>query len=438
MSADPRTRRPRGLPGTPLVVVGTVLVLLLMSPRPEGRPPVSVVPAADASTLKTGLTVFALWRDWLYKDQLIAKVKESGSPWVRVDMGWCSLEEAGQGQISTWYQDRLDSTVAAAQAQGLKLLVNIGCPPSWAGGVGYNSYPANPAQFTRIALYLAQRYRGRVAAWEIWNEPDCIGGCPNGAPDKFVQILRAGYQGFKAGDRSATVVSGGISGNNADWIARMYAAGARGYFDALAVHPYQDPPTAAPDATCDNRIYRFACLPAIRDQMVRNGDSAKPIWLTEFGWTTAQTGDRLGVDEATQAVYVGQSLDLLRTYAPYVTNAFWYTLRDRDDWTPYENEFGLLHVDGTEKAGFAALQRANGVQAGAAQANAAKADSAVKADSAASSDSAAKADSAAQADTGTDSDAPTTADAAPFTTEQVATHRGAPGAEPRPALPRDK
>jgi endo-1,4-beta-mannosidase len=278
---------------------------------------------------------------------------------VRVDMGWCSLEEAGPGVISTWYQDRLDSVVATAQAQGLKLLVNIGCPPAWAGGVGFNSYPTNPAQFTRVMLYLSQRYRGRVAAWEIWNEPDCIGGCPNGSPEPFVKILKAGYQGVKAGDRNATVVSGGISGNNAEWINRMYAAGARGYFDALAVHPYQDPPTAAPDAACDGRIYRFTCLTLIRDQMVRNGDAAKPIWLTEFGWTTAQTGDRIGVDEQTQAVYLRQSLQLIHDYAPYITHAFWFTMRDRDDWTPYENEFGLLHVDGSEKPAFDALQQAN-------------------------------------------------------------------------------
>ena len=364
MSADRRRGRRGAVPCTTLAVVGLVLALL-MTGTPAGTPPPATpaprLAAAEATTLTTGITVFAMWRDWLYKDQLLAKVKASGSPWVRVDMGWCSLEEAGAGQISQWYLDRLDSTVATARSLGLKLLINFGCTPAWAGGVGYNSWPTNASQVTRITTWLAQRYKGKVAAWEIWNEPDCIGGCPNGSPVEFVKVLKAGYQGIKAGDRSATVVSGGISGNNAEWISRMYAAGAKGYFDALAVHPYQDPPTAAPDAACEQRVYRFTCLTLIRDQMVSNGDSAKPIWLTEFGWTTAQTGDRPGVDEATQAVYMTQAISLLRTYAPYVTNAFWYTLRDRDDSTPYENAFGLLHVDGTEKPAFAALQRANGI-----------------------------------------------------------------------------
>jgi polysaccharide biosynthesis protein PslG len=351
---------------TSVVIVGAVVALLAtLSGGAERR----VVPTAEetdlapaATTVKTGVTVFAMWRDWLYKDQLLQKVKESGSTWVRVDMGWCSLEENGPGQISTWYQDRLDSTVATAQSLGLKLEVNFGCPPAWAGGVGYNSWPVDASQVTRVTKYLATRYKGKVAAWEIWNEPDCIGGCPNGSPQQFVKVLKAGYQGVKAGDRNAIVVSGGISGNNAEWISRMYASGAKGYFDALAVHPYQDPPTAAPDAACENRVYRFTCLTLIRDQMVRNGDSAKPIWLTEYGWTTAQSGDRVGVDEATQAVYLTQALNLLRNYAPYVTNAFWYTMRDRDDSTEYENDFGLLHVDGSEKPAFGALQQFNATQ----------------------------------------------------------------------------
>ena len=211
----------------------------------------------------------------------------------------------------------------------------------------------------------------------------------------------------------------------------MYAAGGHGWFDALAVHPYQDPPTAAPDTACDNRIYRFTCLPAVRDQMVRNGDSAKPIWLTEFGWTTAQTGDRLGVDEPTQAAYLTQSLGLLRDYAPYVTNAFWYTMRDRDDWTPYENDFGLLHVDGSEKPAFAALQQFNGVATSSTSSGSASPDAA-KSDAA--SPNAAKSDTAKSgAATSTQTLTAAPSDSAPAPSTQA----GKPQ-EPRPAIPTDK
>lgn len=172
-------------------------------------------------------------------------------------------------------------------------------------------------------------------------------------------MLQAGYRGVKAGDPATFVVTGGVSGTNADWISRMYDAGAQGYFDAIAVHPYQNPADAPPDAPPTERVYRLTSLPAVRAEMLARGDADKGIWFTEFGWTTARTGDRIGVDEPTQAVYLRQAVELVQERYPYVTHAFWFTMRDRDDWTPYENEFGLLHVDGSPKLALDALRGAN-------------------------------------------------------------------------------
>ena len=42
----------------------------------------------------------------------------------------------------------------------------------------------------------------------------------------------------------------------------------------------------------------------------------------------------------------------------YVTHAFVFTIRDRDDWSPYENNFGLVRLDGTPKPALAALRHA--------------------------------------------------------------------------------
>ena len=340
---------------------GVALVIALSTAALVG----SAAPAPGASQgrrtapLQLGVTVFAMWRDWDNHAALLQQASGTGSGWLRVDVGWCSLEEAGPGKVSAWYQGRLDTAVAAAERLGMHLLVQLGCAPKWAGGTGYNVYPKDPAQFERIAHYLAVRYRGKVAAWEIWNEPNCIGGCSNGSPQQYVQVLKAGYRGIKGGDPRALIVTGGTSGNDAGWIEKMYAAGARGYFDALGVHPYQEPANTPPDAPSRGIKYRLTSLPLVRAQMVRNGDGGKSIWLTEFGWTTADTGPKVGVNAAAQAAYLTRSIDLIRARYPYVTHAFWYCLRDRDDSTVYENDFGLLYLDGTHKLAYAALQHEN-------------------------------------------------------------------------------
>ncbi len=75
-----------------------------------------------------------MWRYWSLAPAMLDRVAASGSDWVRVGVGWCSLEEDGPGVVSRWYQDRLDATVAEAERRGLKLLVTLGCTPLWAGG----------------------------------------------------------------------------------------------------------------------------------------------------------------------------------------------------------------------------------------------------------------------------------------------------------------
>lgn len=345
------------------VLAAALTACLAFAAVNPGVGPTPPPPAAESGVrnvpLELGVTVFSMWRDWDQHEQWFQQAAKSGSKWMRVDMGWCSLEESGQGLISQWYQGRLDVTVDTAEKLGLKLVVEVGCAPKWAGGAEPGFYPTDPGQFERVTRYLADRYRGRVAAWEIWNEPNCVGGCGNGSPDKFVAALKAGYRGVKSGDPDATVVSGGVSGNDVDWLRRMYAAGAAGFFDALAVHPYQDPATAPPDAPSQGQTYRLSTLPMVHRLMVANGDGNKPIWLTEWGWTTAKTGPRPGVDDDTQARYLEQSVRLIRSRYPYVTHAFWFCLRDRDDWNPYENNFGLLHLHGSPKPAFATMQKVN-------------------------------------------------------------------------------
>lgn len=348
--------------GRAMAAACTALAALSVTqlPAPVAAPPPPVDPVTQRSApLELGVSTFAMSRDWDQRDELLRQVKETRSGWLRVDLAWCSLEQVGPGQVTTAYQERLDIITSAARELGLRLLVQFSCAPRWSGGTDVNSYPTDPGEVERIAGYLADRYRGRVAAWEIWDEPNCVGGCPNGSPERYVAVLKAAYRGFKHGDAGATVITGGTSGNDVDWLRRMYTAGAAGWFDALAVHAFQEPPSAAPDAPSQNSAYRLSTLPRVRELMVANGDGAKAIWLTEFGWTTARTGPRPGVSDSNQAQFLRQAVRQIDVQYPYVSHAIWYYLRDRDDSTPYENNFGLIHVRGSPKPAFSALQKAN-------------------------------------------------------------------------------
>ena len=347
-----------------LVTLGVTSVLTVASPAsPRAVAETSTPPSGRV--LETGVEVFSMWRDWPVNEAMLDRVMESGSGWARVGVGWCSLEEAGPGLVSEWYLQRLEATVAAAEARGLRVLATLGCTPGWLSGsesLTVLPEPAQAGEFERVARWLAERYAGRIAAWEVWNEPDCSAGtgCGTTDPALYVPVLRAGSAGIRAGDPGAVVVSGGISGVNAAWIQGLYAAGGGGWFDALGLHPYQGPAAEPPEAPPADHPYRITNVERVREVMVAAGDDRTPVWFTEFGWTTgAGEGWHAGVDEATQADYLARAIALVQDTYPYVTHAFVFTVRDRDDWSAYENNFGLTRLDGSPKPALAALRHAN-------------------------------------------------------------------------------
>jgi hypothetical protein len=84
-------------------------------------------------------------------------------------------------------------------------------------------------------------------------------------------------------DPHARVVLAGMPGDSWDALDSIYAErGARGAFDAAAVHPY----TAKPSGV-------ITIIRLVRHVMAKRHDSHKPIDVTETTWTSAREGDQL-------------------------------------------------------------------------------------------------------------------------------------------------
>jgi len=160
---------------------------------------------------------------------------------------------------------------------------------------------------------IAARHAGKVAAYEIWNEENLgreWGGPGRQNPNQYVALLRASYSAIKARDSGATVLvgamtpagtvdlgEGALAVDDIDYLQQLYGAGMRGYFDAVAAHPSgfnssaladpRDPATLGREGGFRaHRSFYFRNFEFYRDVMVRNGDAAKQIWFTEFGWAT--------------------------------------------------------------------------------------------------------------------------------------------------------
>jgi polysaccharide biosynthesis protein PslG len=292
---------------------------------------------------------------------VLDKLAAAGVHWVRIDLGWASLQ-AERGQLSSWYVDVADRCVDLARARGLRVLATLWATPGWANGGGpVSKPPADIGDYAWIARWAADHFRGRVAAWEIWNEPDPTQSFWTGTAQQYVSLLAAAYPAIKAADRNTLVILGGSSTNNDAWLRQLYRLGAKPYFDVVATHPYQGLGDAAPNHPDDGNRWWFTHLPAVRQVMVDNGDAAKEIWLAEFGWSQHANWDGIapwarGVTPDQQASYLVQSVNLVKQAYPYVGAMFWYKERAQPGSTNAILEgYALLNADLSPRPVYSAL-----------------------------------------------------------------------------------
>src|SRR5689334_19529161 len=144
------------------------------------------------------------------------RVAALGAGWLRFDAAWPEIEiERGRFDYS-----RVDRALDGARARGLRVVLVLGATAAWArpAGADWNHGPATAtarAGFTAFAAATARRYRDRVGAYEIWNEPNLPGSwAPRPDPAAYLALLRDAYAAIHRADSGAVVLSGGSGGGS--------------------------------------------------------------------------------------------------------------------------------------------------------------------------------------------------------------------------------
>ncbi len=293
-------------------------------------------------------------------------LKDLGARWVRLHVQWRDAEPS-KGMYNATKFAEYDNAVAVARAAGARVLFMVYEAPAWASGSSSSNVPRDPADYAAFVRYMAQRYRGQAAAYEIWNEPGHPRFWSTGRnPVAYTNLLAAAYPAIKGADPQATVVLGGLSSYDYKFLDEVYAAGGRGSFDAVALHPYTDcgisPLTTWYDSAGKLFGYAFTGYREVRKRMLALGDD-KPLWFTEMGWTTTSESCNTGawtsgVSETAQADYLTKAWETMAK-DPYVQVAFWYNLRNEvGERDHVEGRWGLLHADFSPKPSAAAFKQA--------------------------------------------------------------------------------
>jgi polysaccharide biosynthesis protein PslG len=322
---------------------------------------------AATSGLEAGVNWHPLWGSYSDADNyaIVDKLAAAGVRWARIDIGWDNVFPDGRAPTGQWAIDKVDRAVNYASSRGIKILGIWYRTPGWANGNrGVNVPPSNNQDYADSARWAASHWAGRIQAWEVWNEPDPSQTFWLGTQDQYVALLKAGYPGFHAGDPNTLVVLGAPASNDDGWIAGIYSRGGKDSFDVLATHPYQGRADMYPEYPDDGHRWWFTHFPAVKAVMDRYGDGSKPVWFTEFGWSShpnygGEQSWQLGVTEQQQADYLVRAFKYAKANWPNVKVMFAYEARNETCCDTQNNNFGLLHRDLTAKPVYSALQAAS-------------------------------------------------------------------------------
>jgi len=187
----------------------------------------------------------------------------AGANWVRDRIHWRDMM-TGPGEFVD--DTKYDATARIQTDSGLKVLQVFHTTPQWA--LDDSSQDARPRtdlrHLYRFCKAMAERFQGRVHAWEPWNEGNArnFGGR---TIDELCAHQKAAYLGFKAGDPGIPVCWGPLGGINtpaqADGILRNETWP---YYDVYSIHSYDWP-----------HAYAALWEPA------RRAACGRPIWVTE-------------------------------------------------------------------------------------------------------------------------------------------------------------
>lgn len=302
-------------------------------------------------------------------------LRAAGVGIVRQPFSWARIETR-PGELDYAVYDDVMATAAIARVEILPVLMD---PPDWRSTVPATGRlramypPRDPAELASLAALLVARYGPGgsfwaahprltpmpIRSWQVWNEPNVVAFWATGPdPAAYVRLLDAVGAAIHAADPGAEVVAAGLPVTDGgmpltQFLREMYAAGARGSFDTLAIHPYAATPAGV-----------LAVLSGVRAQLDRLGETELPIWATEFGWATGGPPVTITTSEAAQAARLGDAIVRMQeARAALVLRGFvafrWRDVAPNpgqaDIWALHT---GLLRADGAAKPALAAFTTA--------------------------------------------------------------------------------
>src|ERR1043165_8464179 len=209
------------------------------------------------------------WADyWKYRDWLGA----TGAKSMRLQAGWARCERVVGVYDFAW----LDAIVEDARAQGVQPWLELSYHnPVYGGtaslGAKWPTSGAALAAWDRWVNAIVAHFRGRVAMWAVWNEPDYNGG----SASSYIPFYFRTAGLVRAQQPGARLIALSMASIRLDWATNLVdhgiANGTRGLVDIISYHGYSVNPDSHYSAVADIRTMLAAKAPAASLMQGENG-----------------------------------------------------------------------------------------------------------------------------------------------------------------------
>ena len=217
--------------------------------------------------------------------------------------------------------------------------------------MGCAAEPREIADWENYVRAVATRYKGRIEAYELWNEPDFTVPHPrgfySGTPEKMVDLAVVAYRVIKEVDPGAIVATPSVVAE-VERLEPYFRAGGHRYADVVAAHFY-----TLPTGNLPSMIRNFKSL------MAKYGLQEKELWNTESGFLIENPGQKVKLSMATgvfSKVLTAREAGVNLAHSLILSKAFGIT---RNYWYAWDNsDMGLAtHHDGTPNSAGLAYDR---------------------------------------------------------------------------------
>lgn len=197
-----------------------------------------------------------------------------GCEWLRVDYRWNSIEKT-PGNFDFTSMDRF--TQMALQ-QNKKVIAVLCYDTGWIHNDNKQQeyiQPEHYESFIHFVTETVKRYKGQVAAFEIWNEPNLkTKRFWKGHDEEFIDLFSRTVKAIKNIDSSIVVTTPGLFRGDDKYLQKMFEAGAMENVDVISFHPY-----------AVTLVGYLKQIERIQDKAKKYGFNGK-FWISEMGYPT--------------------------------------------------------------------------------------------------------------------------------------------------------